>query len=235
MARKRPPDQIDNLLDAAETVYAGYGHGAAHVSAVAEEAGVGLGTLYHYFTGKEALLRWAIMRRLHPGAPLPDALPIDSPSGTLDEQLLPFTNIADRFPLLHLTDRERDVSADPRAKVVAAVSELYLGIEQGRQIVGLVEAATIDDDRWATFWFDDFVERLVDAWASFVVGVRDAAGLDAVEHPELVGRFVITTVTYFARIRHTERSSRPYPDDATVQAAVTDMIVGAVLAESSPR
>lgn len=48
--------RVDSILDAAETVLAELGHEAATTNAIAERAGASVGSLYHFFPGKDAIL-----------------------------------------------------------------------------------------------------------------------------------------------------------------------------------
>jgi AcrR family transcriptional regulator len=54
--------RVDSLLDAAEQVIAEVGIDAASTNAIAERAGASMGSLYHFFPSKEALIE-ALARR----------------------------------------------------------------------------------------------------------------------------------------------------------------------------
>jgi transposase-like protein len=54
MARTRPPDFMDRLIDAGLKVFGRKGLKAARMSDVARELGVSQGTLYNYVESKEA-------------------------------------------------------------------------------------------------------------------------------------------------------------------------------------
>ena len=64
----RPPQQdrglkrVESILDAAETVIAELGVDAASTNAIAERAGASVGSLYHFFPSKEAIIE-ALARR----------------------------------------------------------------------------------------------------------------------------------------------------------------------------
>src|SRR5437867_4210974 len=60
------PDAVrDHILDAAHRVIARDGLAAASTRAIAEEAGVGAGTLYYYFDDRLELLVASTFRRVH--------------------------------------------------------------------------------------------------------------------------------------------------------------------------
>ncbi len=58
------PDAVrDHILDAAHRVITGHGLAAASTRAIAEEAGIGAGTLYNYFEDRRQLVAAAMLRR----------------------------------------------------------------------------------------------------------------------------------------------------------------------------
>src|SRR5258708_36732729 len=80
MPRKRPGDRLDQLADAALTVFGRTGFRLAQMDDIAAEMGVAKGTLYGYVDSKEALFALALESIMRPGSlPLPP-LPIPAPS-----------------------------------------------------------------------------------------------------------------------------------------------------------
>lgn len=61
-SQKRAEDTVGFLLDATEIVLAREGFAAATTNRIAEAAGVSIGTLYHYFPSKEALIEAVVHR-----------------------------------------------------------------------------------------------------------------------------------------------------------------------------
>lgn len=60
------PDAVrDHILDAAHRVVAREGLAAASTRSIAEEAGIGVGTLYNYFDDRVELLVGSLLRRAH--------------------------------------------------------------------------------------------------------------------------------------------------------------------------
>jgi AcrR family transcriptional regulator len=57
---RRPDERPREILDAALRVFAEKGYRCARLEQVAEAAGVTKGTVYHYFAGKEDVLRQAV-------------------------------------------------------------------------------------------------------------------------------------------------------------------------------
>jgi AcrR family transcriptional regulator len=77
----------DHILEAAHRVIAEHGLAAASTRAIAEEAGIGAGTLYNYFEDRLKLLAHSIFRRAHiafgPLADLPSRAGTGSIAGNL--------------------------------------------------------------------------------------------------------------------------------------------------------
>ncbi|HKJ92657.1 MAG TPA: TetR/AcrR family transcriptional regulator, partial [Longimicrobiales bacterium] len=62
--KRRPDERPAELLEAALNVFAERGYSATRLEDVASAAGVSKGAIYHYFDGKEDLLRQALQRRI---------------------------------------------------------------------------------------------------------------------------------------------------------------------------
>lgn len=62
--KRRPDERPRELLEAALNVFAERGYSATRLEEVASAAGVSKGAIYHYFEGKEDLLRKAIESRI---------------------------------------------------------------------------------------------------------------------------------------------------------------------------
>jgi AcrR family transcriptional regulator len=74
--RRRPEDRPREILQAALEVFGEQGLAGARIDDIAARAGVGKGTLYHYFPGKDALFRELVrhtVRELTVGVLPPDA------------------------------------------------------------------------------------------------------------------------------------------------------------------
>jgi AcrR family transcriptional regulator len=85
--RRRPEDRPREILQAALEVFGEQGLAGARIDHIAARAGVGKGTLYHYFPGKDALFRELVrqtVRELTVGVLPPDA------RGTASELLREF-------------------------------------------------------------------------------------------------------------------------------------------------
>src|SRR6516165_7231733 len=80
MARRRPSDRLQQIIDAAIDVFIRKGYRRTQMSDVARAAGVSQGSLYNYVESKDALF-YLIVDRGFTDSPLPAApeLPIRTP------------------------------------------------------------------------------------------------------------------------------------------------------------
>ncbi|HMO57825.1 MAG TPA: TetR/AcrR family transcriptional regulator [Roseiflexaceae bacterium] len=86
--QSRSQERVEQLLNAAEQLFAERGYRGATTNAIAEHAGVPIGSLYQFFPNKEALLHAVTARYSTEGAEVLDAV--------LDAAL-PATALAERF------------------------------------------------------------------------------------------------------------------------------------------
>ena len=79
-----------NLLDAAETLFATQGYQATRVNDIVAEAGVSTGSFYHHFDDKEALGKALVSRFITDGSKIIDALDLSPETRGNIEGLLTF-------------------------------------------------------------------------------------------------------------------------------------------------
>ncbi|NOT07858.1 MAG: TetR/AcrR family transcriptional regulator [Gemmatimonadales bacterium] len=139
MPRKRQPDRIDKIADAATATFIRDGFALAKVSQIAHAAGVGPGTLYLYAEGKEALFDLALRRAFEDPTLWDLKLPHPSPlPGALADHLWRCLQNAAHFPLLWL-GTESPPPEDPAIEVEGILRELYSWLfryRRGIQLLG---------------------------------------------------------------------------------------------------
>jgi AcrR family transcriptional regulator len=85
------PDAVrDHILDAVYRVISGHGLAAASTRAIAEEAGIGAGTLYNYFEDRRQLVAAAMLRRAGVLSRPLSTLPSQAGTGTVADNLRRF-------------------------------------------------------------------------------------------------------------------------------------------------
>lgn len=141
MPRKRSPDRIDHIADAATEVFISDGYGPARISRIAEKARVSPGTVYLYAEGKEALFDLALRRALEDPSIWSMTLPHPNPApgGVADAAWRCLQN-ASHFPLLWLA-AESPPPDDVREEVQGIVLELYRWLRRYRRAIRLMERA----------------------------------------------------------------------------------------------
>ena len=128
MARRRPPDRLPKIIDAAIEVFIRKGYRRTQMSDVARAAGVSQGSLYNYVESKDALF-YLIIDRGFSDAPLPAApkFPIRTPS-LADTLARLRVRINSELALPELERALTRVSvADPRAELETIVRQYYAG------------------------------------------------------------------------------------------------------------
>jgi AcrR family transcriptional regulator len=201
MARRRPPDRLDQILEAATRVFARTGLESSKMSDVATEAGVSQGTLYNYVESKEALFRLLLDRGLGSPPPAPTALPLRSPSAAglarrMDDAIA--ANFA--LPCLDKALGRRRVT-DAGAELAEVIDELYERTLVTRQAADVLERSARDVPELAAVFYGK-VRRGLFERLERLIARRIASGHYHDRDPRVVARFIAETVTTFARHIH---------------------------------
>jgi AcrR family transcriptional regulator len=198
MPRRRPPDRLDRILEAATRVFARTGLEHSKMSDVAAEAGVSHGTLYNYVESKEALFRLLLDRGVGSPKPSAAALPLKSPSASalasrMDEA------IAATFalPRLDAALGRRRVK-DAAAELTEVIDEFYERTLATRQAADVVERSARDVPELAAVFYGK-VRRELFGRMERLVARRVASGHYHDRDPRVIARLIIETVTTFAR------------------------------------
>jgi AcrR family transcriptional regulator len=236
VARSRPADRFDQLLDAALRVFAAKGVRGARMADIAREMGVSPGSLYNYVESKEALFHWIVERGADDGVvEAPAELPIRAPApaaaeARLHEQLA----AAFRFPTLEAALARRRV-ADAASEIEAILRELYGRIERARRPMTVVERSALDLPSLFAVYFvalrRDFFRRL----ARYVEQRQKSGHFRSDVDPAVAARVAVETVTYFARHRFgdPDPAGLAASDDATRESVVR-LLVASLLPERAP-
>ncbi len=153
----RGADKRDRILAAALRVFARAGVHGTPVPPIAKEAGVGVGTLYHYFDGKEAIVN-AVFRdakeRLR--SRLFDDLPPVEPSKPLFDELWSrlaafATEDPETFQFLEMQDHRGYLDDESRSVEMRLLIPLRSLVQQGRR-AGIFPAKRRPELTMALFW-----------------------------------------------------------------------------------
>jgi AcrR family transcriptional regulator len=198
MTRRRPPDRLDQILQAATRVFARTGLENSKMSDVAAEAGVSQGTLYNYVESKEALFRLLLDRGLGTPAPASTAFPLRSPSAAslarrMDDAIA--ANFA--LPRLDKALARRRIT-DPAAELTEVIDELYERTHATRDAADVLERSARDVPELAAVFYGK-VRRGLFERLERLIARRVASGYYHDRDPRVVARIIAETVTTFAR------------------------------------
>jgi AcrR family transcriptional regulator len=227
MARRRPPDRLDQILQAATRVFARTGLENTKMSDVAAEARVSQGTLYNYVESKEALFRLLLDRGLGTPPPTSTALPLRSPSVTslarrMDDAIA--ANFA--LPRLDRALTRRRVT-DAAAELAEVIDELYERTHATREAADVLERSARDVPELAAVFYGK-VRRGLFERLERLVARRIATGHYHDRDPRVVARIIAETVTTFARHIHGDVEP-PAFDLAAARAVVVETLVTGIV------
>ena len=227
MPRSRPPDRLDQILQAATRIFARTGLENSKMSEVATEAGVSQGTLYNYVESKEALFRLLLDRGLGMPPPASTALPLRSPSAAglarrMDEAIA--ANFA--LPRLDKALTRRRVP-DPTAELTEVIDELYERTLATREAADVLERSARDVPELAAVFYGKARPGLLERLER-LVSRRVASGHYRDRDPGVVARIIAETVTTFARHIHGDVEP-PVFDLASARAVVVDVLVTGIV------
>jgi AcrR family transcriptional regulator len=227
VARPRSDDFIPRLLQAATRVFARKGLKRTRMTDIAREMGVAHGSLYNYVESKEALFLLLIERWGNLGQAAGTELPIKTPS---------MTRIVERwqgriesvFPLPTLDAAiSRRRSSDPEEELKSVVRELYLRTEESREGADILEKSALDMPELCRLFFEQVRRGLFERMTRYVTArVRDGSFRHI--DPAVAARFIVETVTFFARHRHLDPDPLPHTDEM-IRDSVIPLIVGSLL------
>ena len=227
MARRRPPDRLDRILDAATRVFARTGLENSKMSDVAQEAGVSHGTLYNYVESKEALFRLLLDRGIGAPKPAASSLPLKSPPAAalahrMDEAIT--TNFA--LPKLDAAITRRRVK-DAASELAEVLDELYERTLTTREAADVIERSAKDVPELAAVFYGK-VRRDLLARIQRLVKRRIESGHYHDREPTVIALVIIETVTTFAR--HIYHDVEPPDFDlAKARTPIIDMLVSGIV------
>jgi len=234
MARRRSPDRLPQIIDAAIEVFIRKGYRRTQMSDVARAAGVSQGSLYNYVESKDALFYLIIDRGLTDG-PLPAALelPIRTPSlaDTL-ARLRVRINSELAVPELERALTRTSV-ADPRDELETIVRRYYAGVERVGRGLDLIERSAVDLPELAQLFYIERRRSLIAQLGKYLEGRIRMGAVRPLPDVPTTARLILETVVWFARHRHNS------PDSAMISAAAAlettvDFLVSGLLAYPSP-
>jgi AcrR family transcriptional regulator len=220
------------MLAAAARVFARTGLRHARMTDIAREMGVAHGSLYNYVESKEALFLLLVEQWGRPDLQLEDReLPLRTPSmANIVEQLR--QRVHDTFPLPSLDAAlKRKTVADADAELRAVVQELFVQTERSRDGANILERSAREVPELFGLFFEQ-VRRDLFARLTRYVATRMTTGDFHAADPPTVARFIIESVTFFARHRFQDPQPQDLDTDA-VRQTIVDLVTRSLI--PSPR
>ena len=160
MARPRPPHILENILRAGEVAVIDGGYASVSIAAIARGAGIGVGSIYHYFADKDALLDWLVIRVLRPAMALPSELPLGPPPLSISEAVAQYLDVSVALSYLHeVSARE---ALDPMNVELRGVIGEFCGlVTRTDRVQTMVEVCSNDLEELRRAWYLDYRRALV--------------------------------------------------------------------------
>jgi len=231
--RRRPPDRLDQIINASLRVFGEKGYRRTQMADVAREMGVSSGTLYNYVTGKEALFYLMIDRACQdrPSTESPK-LPVPAPSpGAIIQRVRERWQADTRLPSLEAALERRRVG-NVRLELESIVGELYTLIERRWPAIVALEKSAVDLPDLARVFYIEMRRGLFARLTRYLTTRIQQQRLRTVPHPQATARLILEAVADLAMHRHRD----PDPvrlDEAEAREAVVDFVVHSLLKEQS--
>lgn len=233
VGRPRSPDFLSRLLDAALDVFGERGLKAARIADIADRMGAAHGTVYNYVDSKDALFWLLVDRGLVPeNLPLPDALPVKAPPqhqvlARLAEQVS--TSFA--LPALDAAVGRKRVT-DARGELIRIIEELYDRTAETRRFASAFERSALDLPDLYQLFFVKVRRALFDRVEQYIAARAQRGHVRVRLSHEVAARYLVETVTFFARHRH--RDPDPMRTaDGDVRAQVVELLAQSFVPEES--
>jgi AcrR family transcriptional regulator len=218
-------DRLDELAQAAGTVFMGRGFVRARMSDVAALAEVSQGLLYTYFESKEALILYVAQREIA-GEPVPvEDLPIPDP-GPLAAMQMIGRALEEAFvmPTLQQAVGTTDHTVDELAEILR---ELYHSVARWRRLIRMVEMTARDLADVKQKFYARGRRPFVGTLARYLEQGIASGAFRPVPDAAIAARLMIETIAWFANHRHGDLDSADIPDDVA-EEMVIDMLVASV-------
>ncbi|HYE86954.1 MAG TPA: helix-turn-helix domain-containing protein [Vicinamibacterales bacterium] len=228
MVRPRSPAFVPRMLAAAARVFARTGLKQARMTDIAREMGVAHGSLYNYVESKEALFLLLVEQWGRPELKIDDReLPLRTPPiADIVEQLR--RRVQDTFPLPSLDAAlKRRRVADAAAELRGIVLELFVQTERSREGATILERSARDVPELFGLFFEQ-VRRDLFARLTRYVATRMTTGDFHPADPPTAARFIIESVTFFARHRFQDPHPQDLEDDA-VRETIVDLVTRSLI------
>ena len=227
MARRRPPQRLDELARCAIAVFSERGYRRTQMADVARRLGVSAGALYGYVESKEALFDLAVRRSFGEtvdGA----ALPFRTPEpGELLRHVNHFMQRQIRRSSLAAC-LARPAPRDVAGELTMLLGELYDGLARNAAALRLLEASAPDRPELAKLYFAGGRAGLIDRLRRYLERRIREGRLRAVPDVAVAARLALEATAWFAWHRLGDPVPQPM-DDAVARDTVITVLARGLL------
>jgi AcrR family transcriptional regulator len=229
VARQRPPERVQDLIEAATQVFLEKGYRRTQMADVAARLGVAKGTVYLYAESKEALFD-AVLRHADPEAPPdpPASLPLPTPPPGATLALVDARARGRGLPSLDRALSRRRVG-DVGRELDEILRELYGLLARHRIAIKLMDRSAQDLPALAAVWYKSGREAMLGLLGRYLADRTRRGRLRAFPDAAVAARIVLETLVYWAVHIHWDASPQRMDAQAaedTVVAFVTAALLG---------
>ncbi|MEY2468112.1 MAG: hypothetical protein QOF21_810 [Actinomycetota bacterium] len=233
MARVAAPNRVDEIVEAALSVFGSKGFARAQMSDVAAAAGVSVGTLYNYVESKDALMLLCVVYAFDPEEAIHGPLPLKvSSRKAYLTKLEGYADEIGRLPTLSAALRAKTAPKDVAGEVAAIITEMFDMIARVRRGMDALERSARDVPDLARLFYGGVRVRFIDQLAEYVARRAKTGHIPALIDPAVTARFAIESVTWMARHRHGDADGGRLDDDA-VRATTIQLVTRAITGENT--
>lgn len=229
MPRKRAPGRLDRIAEAAIEIFTRQGFSKSKISAVADLAAVGPGTIYLYAESKDALFDLALRRALEDPEIWRVELPHRTPArGEIADHVWRCLQNAAQFPQLWLAIDSRP-PRHVREEVGGILQELGDWLHRYRRAIKLIERSASDWPDISQVFYRRFWRGGVRRIAEYLARRAGEGVLPAGRDPLVQAHFLVEALSWIAVHRHWVEDSAALDENlvaTTVQPMLLQAIVG---------
>ncbi len=229
--REKQLDRMARILEGAETLFLRAGYRRTQMADIAKETRIASGTLYNYFSSKEALFDFLLRRHMLqlPRSEWPEIpVPTPAPGSILSLLKVEGRRVSSLPTLMAAINREE--CKNPRSELGQIVREYYRTHTTFQVLISLVESSALDWPELAKLYRKEVITTLEQ---DFIAYLRKRIRQGHFKPlPDLLAsvRLIWETVHWFARIRPNDPRAKKISNKAaeeTVVEALTRVFVPA--------
>jgi AcrR family transcriptional regulator len=216
---QRSAHRLEELVDAATTVFALKGYKRARIDEIARVAGISPGTVYNHVASKDALFRIVLERAIE-GEQSGQRVTDTSPDATLKWVARRLDFVSD-FPAMEAA-LACDKPADSAAEVGLVFAELFDVLLRTRHAAAILERSAAEMTEVREFFGG--LRRELYARVSRYVGRREAAGVFIpLADPHATARLLVEATAWATHGRLAQRDGQPDISNDAARAALVEM------------